>query len=114
LDSNQKFKKKENKMKNTATAPPLSIKALSTTFAVLSALGVLIVGLVNLSRPEYGSALLALLSSVYPGYDGGPALKSVLVLACYAAFDGLLIGALFAIIYNLVLGHKQFDFRKHR
>ena len=53
--------------------------------------------------PGYGLAFLQLCASVYPGYHPGSGLGSVFIGAVYALFDGLIGGAIFAWLYNLIV-----------
>lgn len=78
----------------------LSVWAFSITAAIIWCAAVLFVGLINLSSPEYGAAFLAVVASVYPGYDVEPNIGSVLIGSAYALVDGLVSGLLFALIYN--------------
>lgn len=83
--------------------PKLKVMALSFAVGILWALSVLFVGLINISNPEYGADFLAVVSSVYPGYEAEPVIGSVLIGTGYAFIDGAIGGALFAILYNLCL-----------
>ena len=78
----------------------LSVKALTLTLALIWASAILMVGLINLYTPNYGSAFLSLISSVYPGYHADRTLASVLVGTGYALFDGGTCGFLVAVLYN--------------
>jgi hypothetical protein len=78
----------------------LSIKALTIALALVEAISFLFVALMNLILRPYGGAYLAILTSLYPGYDptSGPA--SILLGAIYAALSGAATGALLAWLYN--------------
>jgi hypothetical protein len=78
----------------------LSVKSLVVAAALLKAIGFLFVALMNLILPPYGGALLALLSSVYLGYDASVGPISVLVGTLYSLMVGGVAGALFGWLYN--------------
>lgn len=80
----------------------LSVKGIAIAFGLLWGGCILIVGLANMAAPPYGSALLELSSSVYPGYHGPDGVGSVVVGTLYALVDGLIGGAIFAWLYNRV------------
>lgn len=79
----------------------LSVKGLSIAFALLWGGGVLMVGIGNLVWPDYGTAFLKGIASIYPGYHGTPDIRSVLIGASYAFVDGAVGGFLLALFYNL-------------
>ena len=74
----------------------LSVKSLVIAAALLKALCFLFVSLLNLILPPYGGAFLALLTSLYLGYDPTAGPISVLVGTVYS----LIAGALFGWLYN--------------
>jgi hypothetical protein len=78
----------------------LSVKSLVIAAALLKAIGFLFVALMNLILPPYGGAFLALLSSVYLGYDAAAGPISVLVGTLYSLIAGGIAGALFGWLYN--------------
>ena len=78
----------------------LDPKALSFACAVLCGSAALLVGLINLSSPDYGQEFLQLLASVYPGYDGERTIDSVLILTGYALVKGAAVGWVFGWLYN--------------
>jgi hypothetical protein len=78
----------------------LSVKSLVIAAALLTALCFLFVSLVNLILPPYGGALLALLSSLYLGYDPTAGPISVLVGTLHSLIAGAVAGALFGWLYN--------------
>lgn len=84
----------------------LSVKALAFSVAVLWGGTVLIVGLINIAQPAYGSAFLQMASSIYPGYHALPTIGSVLVGSLYGVLDGAIGGALLAWLYNLCACRK--------
>ena len=78
----------------------LSIKSLAIAAALLKALCFLFVALMNLILPPYGGAFLALLTSLYVGYDPMAGAISVLVGTLYSLIAGAVAGALFGWLYN--------------
>jgi len=78
----------------------LSVKSLVIVAALLTALCFLFVSLLNLILPPYGGSLLALLTSLYLGYDPMAGLISVLVGTLYSLISGAVAGALFGWLYN--------------
>jgi hypothetical protein len=59
------------------------------------------VALANLIWPSYGRAFLELTASLYPGYQPGAGLGSVVTGTLYGLGDGAVSGAVFAWLYNL-------------
>ena len=78
----------------------LSVQSLVIAAALLKALCFLFVSLLNLVLPPYGGAFLALLTSVYLGYDPTAGPISVLVGTLYSLVAGAVAGALFGWLYN--------------
>lgn len=78
----------------------LSVKSLVIAAALLKALCFLFVSLLNLILPPYGGALLALLSSLYLGYDPTAGPISLLVGTFYSLIAGAVAGGLFGWLYN--------------
>ena len=78
----------------------LSVKSLTITAALLWGGTCFLVAVANLFWPDYGKTFLALISSVYPGYQFTGTPGSVIVGTLYASVDGAVGGALFAWIYN--------------
>ena len=83
-----------------------SLKALAVVAALLWGGGVLLVGLVNLAAPSYGTIFLQCMSSVYPGFHNSRTFIDVLVGTGYALVDGGVAGLLFGWLYNLFAGHS--------
>ena len=79
----------------------LSVKSLAIAAALLKALCFLFVSLLNLILPPYGGAFLALLTSLYVGYDPMAGPISVLVGTLYSLIAGAIAGALFGRLYNI-------------
>jgi hypothetical protein len=82
----------------------LSIKALALAFAVLEAAAFLWVAIMNLVLRPYGGAYLAILTSLYPGYDPVENPLSIVIGALYALIAGAIKGALLAWLYNIFAG----------
>jgi phage-related minor tail protein len=78
----------------------LSVKSLVVAAALLTALCFLFVSLLNLILPPYGGALLALLTSLYVGYDPMARPIGVIVGTLYSLIAGAVAGGLFGWLYN--------------
>jgi hypothetical protein len=78
----------------------LSVKATIIAGALFKSIAFLLVSLLNLILRPYGGAYLALLSSLYPGYDPVNWPIAVIVGTLYSLLIGGLAGFLFAWIYN--------------
>jgi hypothetical protein len=83
----------------------LSVKALALSFGITWAVLIFLVGICHLIWPSYGTAMLQLAASVYPGYSVG-GFGSVIWGTLYAFVDGLIFGAVLAWLYNTFLGAK--------
>ena len=79
----------------------LSVIALASTAGVFWGGAILMVALANLIWPSYGRAFLELTASLYPGYQPGSGLGSVVTGTLYGLGDGAVSGAVFAWLYNL-------------
>ena len=77
-----------------------NIIALAITTGVFWGAAILLVSIANLIWPGYGGALLNLAASVYPGYQPGTGIGSVITGTLYALVDGVVAGAIFAWLYN--------------
>ena len=69
--------------------------------ALLKAAGFLFIALMNLLFRPYGGAYLALLISVYPGYDPVSGPLGILLGTLYSLLVGALAGLLFGWVYNI-------------
>lgn len=78
----------------------LNIKAFALASGILWGLLMLVVGLANMTWPEYGGSFLRVMASVYPGHIHDGSLYQVMIGSAYAAVDALIGGAIFAWIYN--------------
>jgi hypothetical protein len=79
----------------------LSLTAMIIAGALFKAIGFLFISLMNLLLRPYGGAYLALLSSLYPGYDPVSGPVGIIVGTLYSLTAGALAGFLFGGIYNL-------------
>lgn len=78
----------------------LSLTAMIIAGALFKAAGFLFVSLMNLVLPPYGGAYLALLTSLYPGYDPLSGPLGILLGIFYSLIAGALAGLLFGWLYN--------------
>jgi hypothetical protein len=78
----------------------LSLRAMIIGGAVFKTSGFLFVSLMNLVFRPYGGAYLALLTSLYPGYDPVSGPIGILVGTFYSLIAGALAGLLFGWAYN--------------
>jgi len=78
----------------------VSVKSLVIAAALLNALCFFFVAVLNLILPPYGGAVLALVPSLYVGYDPMAGPVSVIVGALYSLIAGAIAGALFGWLYN--------------
>jgi len=85
----------------------LDPKAMAYVGGAVWGLGVLLVGLVNLSIPDYGRELLELLGSIYPGYSVDRTVGQVLIVTGYGIVDGAVGGWLIAYLYNRIVAKTK-------
>ena len=78
----------------------LSLTAMIIAGALFKAAGFLFVSLMNLVFRPYGGAYLALLTSIYPGYDPVSGPLGILLGTFYSLIAGALAGLLFGWLYN--------------
>jgi hypothetical protein len=78
----------------------LSLKAMIIAGALFKAVVFIVISLMNLALRPYGGAYLAILSSLYPGYDPINWPIAVIVGALYSLLAGALAGLLFGCLYN--------------
>jgi len=81
----------------------LSAKALAIVSAIFWGASILLVGLINLAAPAYGTNFLHGLSSVYPGFHASRTVLDVLVGTGYGIVDGAVGGYLLAVLYNFIV-----------
>lgn len=82
----------------------LSVKGLGLAIGIIWAACILLVGIVNLAAPSYGSAFLQMASSIYPGFHNTRHFLDVLVGTGYGFVDGGIGGAVIAWLYNCFAG----------
>jgi hypothetical protein len=80
----------------------LSIRAIGLTTGVLWGASMLIVGIVHLFLPAYGTDFLRIMGSVYPGFHDTHTWLSVLIGTIYGFVDGAIGGWIFAWLYDLI------------
>jgi predicted ABC-type sugar transport system permease subunit len=78
----------------------LSIKAMIIAGALFKAIVFLFISFMNLILRPYGGAYLALLSSLYPGYDPINVPIALILGTIYSLIAGALAGLLFGGLYN--------------
>jgi len=78
----------------------LSIKAMMIAGALFKAIVFLFISFMNLILRPYGGAYLALLSSLYPGYDPINVPIALILGTIYSLIAGALAGLLFGCLYN--------------
>ena len=84
----------------------LSLKAIAISGALVWGGAILLVGLINLSRPGYGLDFLQMTSSVYPWFHDSHTLSSVLIGTIDGLVDGAIAALIFAALYNTFAGHQ--------
>ena len=78
----------------------LSIKAFSLAAAGIWGLAMLFTTTVNMISPGYAVDFLVIVSSIYPGFEPGLGIKSIVVGTLYGIVDAGIAGAVFAWLYN--------------
>lgn len=71
--------------------------------ALFQGCGFLFVSLMNVILRPYGGAYLALLISLYPGYDPLIGVVGLIVGTLYSLLAGALAGLVFGVFYNFVV-----------
>ena len=79
----------------------LSLKSMIIAGALFKTIAFLFISLMNLVLRPYGGAYLALLTSLYPGYDPVSVPIGIVVGTLYSLLGGALAGLLFGWLYNL-------------
>jgi hypothetical protein len=82
----------------------LSLKSIVIAGALFKAIGFLFVSLLNVVLRPYGGAYIALLASLYPGYDPISGLPGVIVGTFYSLLAGAVAGFVFGVLYNFFAG----------
>ncbi len=85
----------------------LSIKGLALSAGIVWGGCILMLGLVNLAVPSYGTAVLAWASSIYPGFHNSRTFIDVLVGTGYGLVDAGIGGAIFGWLYNCFSGSAK-------
>ena len=80
----------------------LHVTAFSLTVGFIWGAVILLVAASNSIWPDYGHAFLELAASIYPGYQPGPGIGSVITGTAYGVVDGAIGGAVFAWLYNVL------------
>jgi hypothetical protein len=78
----------------------LSLKSMIIAGALFKAICFLFISLMNLVLRPYGGAYLAILMSLYPGYDPLSGPIGMIVGTFYSLLAGALAGLLFGWLYN--------------
>jgi len=82
----------------------LSVKGLALTTAIVWGGCILLTGTLNQIWAGYGVAFLDMARSIYPGYQAMSGFTGVIVGTLYGVVDGLIGGAVFAWLYNMLSG----------
>lgn len=77
----------------------LSVSAFAFTAAIVGAAAMLVTAVIAMLTPSWGEPMMAQLGVVAPGVTGAN-FRSLLLVVFYAAVDGIVLGALFAWLYN--------------
>lgn len=77
----------------------LSVRAFAFTAAIVGAFAMLITSVIAILVPSWGEPMMVLIGAVAPGVTGAN-FTSLLLLVFYGAVDGIVLGALFAWLYN--------------
>jgi hypothetical protein len=81
----------------------LSIKGTAIAAGLLWGGAILVVGLINLARPEYGMSFLTMMNSVYPWFHSSHTFASVVIGTIDGFIDGAMAGCVFGWLYNGML-----------
>ena len=79
----------------------LSLRSMIIAGALFKAVCFLFISLLNLILRPYGGAYLAMLTSLYPGYDPLAGAIGIVVGTLYSLLAGALAGLLFGWLYNV-------------
>jgi F0F1-type ATP synthase assembly protein I len=78
----------------------LSLKSMVIAGALFKPICFLFISLLNVVLRPYGGAYLAMLMSLYPGYDPISGPVGIIVGTLYSLIAGALAGLLFGWLYN--------------
>lgn len=81
-----------------------SLKGVALAGAIIWGGAILLVGLINLASPAYGSSFLQIARSIYPGFHNSHTIGSVVIGTLYGLVDGAIGALLFAWLYNSFAG----------
>ncbi len=81
----------------------MNVLALSIASGLLWGTAICFVSCVNLVWPEYGSAFLDVMASIYPGYTPGTGVGPLVTGTLYGMADGACAGAFFGWFYNMAV-----------
>lgn len=81
----------------------LSIKGTTIAAGLLWGGVLLIVGLINLVRPAFGTGFLEMMTSVYPWFHHSHSVASVVIGTIDGLIDGAIAGCVFAWLYDVML-----------
>ena len=84
----------------------LSLKAMVIAGGILWGGAILLVGVINLADPNYGTNFLQMTNSVYPWFHATHTFRSVLIGTLDAAVDGAVAALIFAGLYNFFVGGR--------
>jgi len=82
------------------------VRTAALSFGILWALAFFLVAAGQQVWPTYGVMFLELMDGLYPGYAPG-GFGSVILGTAYAVVDGAICGAVFAWLYNRLLGTRE-------
>jgi hypothetical protein len=85
----------------------MRMKAITSASAILWGASMLVVGLINLAVPSYGTEFLRMMSSIYPGYHDSRTIGEVLLGTIYGVVDGAIMGVVFGLLYRWVAGQSS-------
>ena len=78
----------------------LSIKGVAIACGLIWGLAVFLVVIGSMIKEDYGAEFLAVIHSVYPGFEATASIGQAVIGGLYGLVDGLVGGALFAWVYN--------------
>ncbi len=79
----------------------LSVQAFTISAAILWGMAMLLMNVANMLYPDYAAEFLRVIANVYPGYEAGLGIRSVVIGTLYGIVDAGIAGAIFAWLYNL-------------
>ena len=82
----------------------LSIKAFALSASILWGTALFVVISSNMIFPGFAVDFLRIVSSIYPGYQHGTGVSSIIIGSLYGVVDAGIAGAIFAWLYNHLAG----------